>query len=66
MWNFHNELIDSTDYGGLLGSIHADKNYVIISDTMLRFLAPTQLRSMIDNHKMICGCDICNTSNYFQ
>ena len=33
---------------------------------MLRSLAPTQLRLMIDNHKMMCGCAICNTSKYMQ
>ena len=30
-------------------------NDVIISDTMLRSLAPPQLRPMTDNHKIICG-----------
>ena len=33
---------------------------------MLRYLAPTQLRPMIDNHKMMCGCAICNTYKYMQ
>ena len=33
---------------------------------MLRSLSPTQLRPMTDHHKMMCGCDICNTSKYFQ
>ena len=33
---------------------------------MLRFLAPPQLCPMIDNHKMMCGCAICNTSKYSQ
>ena len=33
---------------------------------MLRQLAPPQLRPMTDNHKMMCGCAICNTSNYMQ
>ena len=66
MGQFHNELIASPDDGGLLGSIHAEKNDVIISNTMLRSLTPPQLRSMIDNHKMMCGCAICNTSKYMQ
>ena len=30
------------------------------------YLAPPQLRSMTDHLKMMCGCDICNTSNCFQ
>ena len=33
---------------------------------MLRSLAPPQLRPMTDNHKMMCGCSICNTSKYMQ
>ena len=33
---------------------------------MLRSLAPPQLRPMAENHKMRCGCDICNTSKYMQ
>ena len=40
MQQLHNELIASPDDGGLLGARHADINYVIISDTMLRSLAP--------------------------
>ena len=40
-----------TDVGGLLGSRHSDTNDVIISDTMLRSLAPPQLRPMIDHKK---------------
>ena len=33
---------------------------------MLRSLAPPQLCPMTDNHKMMCGCAICNTSKYMQ
>ena len=66
MRQLHNELIASPDYGGLLVAIHTDKDYVIISDTMLRSLSPPQLRPMKDNHKIMYGCAICNTSNYFQ
>ena len=55
-------LIASPDDGGLVGSRHAIKNDVIISDTMIRSLAPPKLRPMTDNHKMMCGCAICNTS----
>ena len=66
MRQLHNELIASPDDGGLLGSIHADKNDVIISDTMLRSLVSPKLLPMIDHYKMMCGCDICNTSKYFQ
>ena len=38
MRQFQNEIIASPDDGGLLGSRHAETNYVIFSDTMLRFL----------------------------
>ena len=66
MQQLHNELIASPDDGGLLGARHAKTNYVKISDTMLRSLVPPQLRPMTDNHKMMCGCAICNTSKYMQ
>ena len=39
---------------------------MIISDTIIRSLAPPQLRPMTDNNKMMCGCAICNTSKYMQ
>ena len=62
----HNELIASPDDGGLLGARYAITNDVIVSDTMLRSLAPPQLCPMTDNHNMMCGCAICNTSKYMQ
>ena len=66
MQQLENELIASHDNGGLVGARHAITNDVIISDTMLFSLAPPQLRPMTDNHKMMCGCAICNTSKYMQ
>ena len=33
---------------------------------MIRSLAPSQLRPIVDHHKTICGGVICNTSKYFQ
>ena len=66
MIQLNNEIIASLDDGGLLGFRHSDTNDVIISDTMLCSLAPTQLRPMAYHHKMMCGCAICNTSKYFQ
>ena len=60
MQQLHNDLIASPDYGVLLGARHTDTNDVIISDTMLRSLVPPQLRPMIDHHKMMCGCAMCN------
>ena len=66
MQQLHNDLIVSPEFVGLLGARHANPNDVIISDTMLCALAPPQLRPMIDHHKMMGGCAICNTSKYFQ
>ena len=66
MRQLQNELIASPDDGGLVGARHAITNDVIISYTMLRSLAPLQLRPMTDNHKTMCGCAICNTSKYMQ
>ena len=66
MRQLHNELIASPDDGGLLGARHAITNDVIISDTMISYLSPPQLRPMTDNHKMMCVCAICNTSKYMQ
>ena len=66
MRQLHNELIVSPDDGGLLGAKYAKINDVISSDTMLRYLAPPQLIPITDHHKMMCGCAICNASNYFQ
>ena len=66
MRQLHNEIIASPDDGDLVGARHAITNDVIISDTMLRSLAPPRLRPMTDNHKMMCGCAICNTSKYMQ
>ena len=51
MRQLHNELIDSPDDGGLVGARNAITNNVIISDTMLRSLAPPQLRPMTYNQK---------------
>ena len=62
----HNDIIASPDYVGLLVARHANTNDVIISDIMLCSLAPPQLRIMKYHHKMMCVCDVCNTSKYFQ
>ena len=65
MQKLHKEIIASPDDGGLLESKNSYTNDMIISDTMLRSLAPPQLRPMTNNHKMMCGCAIFNTSNNF-
>ena len=46
----YNELIASLDYVVLLGCRHADTNYMVISDTMICSLTPSQLRT-IKNHQ---------------
>ena len=66
MQQLHNDRIASQDYGGLIVAIHANTNDVIISDIMLCSLEPPQLRPITDHQKMMCGCAICNTSNYFK
>ena len=66
MRQLYNELIASPYDGGLLGAIHANKNDLIMSDTILRSLSPLQLSPITDHHKMMRGCAICNTSNYFK
>jgi hypothetical protein len=66
MRQLHNELIAPPEDGGLVGARHKDTNEVVISDTMLRSLAPPQLRPMTDSHKIMCGCEICNTTKYLQ
>ena len=66
MRQLQDELIASPDCGGFLGARNANTNYVIIRDTIIRFLAPHQLSPMTYHHKIICGYFICNTSNYFQ
>ena len=43
MRQLQNEIIASPDDNALLGSRHDDTNYLIISDTMIRYLAPPQL-----------------------
>ena len=66
MRQLQNDIIASIDNGGLIGARNTNTNYVIISDTMFRFLAPLQLLPMTNNYKMRCGCDICKTSKYFK
>ena len=52
MRRLHNDIIGSPNDGGLLGARHAEKNDVIISDTMLTSLAPPQLCSMTYHQKI--------------
>ena len=49
MQQLHNEIIASPDDGGLVGDRNSKTNDVIISDTMLCSLVPSQLRPKTDN-----------------
>ena len=66
MKQLNNDIITRPDDGVLLGSKHANTNDLIISDTMLRSLAPPQLHPMTYNQKRMCGCAICNNSKCSQ
>ena len=66
MRKLQNELIASPDDVGLVGARHAITNGVIISDTMLHYLAPPQLLPKKNNHKVMCGCVICDATKYMQ
>ena len=61
MQQLQNELIASPYDEVLLGARQADTNDVIVSDTMISYLALPQLRPMTDHQKMMCGCAIFNT-----
>ena len=52
MQQLQNEISTSPDYGGLIGSRHANTNNVIISDKMIRSLATLQLHPMKENQKL--------------
>jgi hypothetical protein len=63
----HNDLLSPPNEGGLVGARDAFTNEAVItSDTMLQAIAPRELRQMSDRHKLMCGCEYCNTSKYLQ
>jgi hypothetical protein len=66
MRQLHNELLASPQDGGLAGARDVVTKEAVISDTMLRSIAPPQLRQMSDRHKLMCGCEYCTTSKYLQ
>ena len=58
----HNQCIKHPDQGGFPGACDwSDPNNpkVLLSDTMLRALAPRNLVKMTDSQKMLCGCETC-------
>jgi hypothetical protein len=67
MRQLHNELLAPPNDGGLVaGARDVLTKEAVISDTMLRSIAPPQLRQMSDRHKLMCGCEYCTTSKYLQ
>ena len=66
MCQWHNELILSPDKCGLTGLRNPVTGKVIISETMLVYIAPPQLRQMTNYNKVMRGCSIYNTSTYPQ
>ena len=66
MRQLHNDIIASLDDVGLVGTIHYITNDVIFSDKMICSLAHPQVLPVTDNHKMMCGSAICNTSKYMK
>jgi hypothetical protein len=61
----HNDLILPPKDGGLAVARDVSGN-VIISDTSLRRLLPTELRVATESHKQLCGCEICLTARSHQ
>jgi hypothetical protein len=58
----HNDLLGK---GGLPEARDSNQN-VLISDTRLRTILPTELRAATDSHKQMCGCQYCLTTRFLQ
>ena len=54
----HNNLVSATIYGGLKEA-RDENDKIIISDSILRSLMPTQLKTMYLRYKVMCGCECC-------
>ena len=52
----HNSLVIDPNYGGLKYARDEDDN-IVISDSKLRSLFPTQLKQMSARYKVMCGCE---------
>ena len=52
----HNRMVSPPQEGGLKEEIYVDNN-TIISDCILRYIMPPQLKKMFERYKVICGCE---------
>ena len=57
----HNSLVSYTNDGGLKYSRDEDDN-IIISDSTLRSLLPTQSKQISEQYKVMYGCKCCISS----
>ena len=57
----HNNLVNDTKYGGLKEARDED-DHILISDSPLRSLLPTQLKNISSRYKVVCGCECCISS----
>ena len=54
----HNNLVSDPNYGGLKDARDEDGK-IIISDSTLCLLLPSQLKKMSARYKIMCGCECC-------
>ena len=54
----HNSLVSDPNDGGLKDARYEDDN-IIISDSTLRSLLPSQLKRKPEQYKFMCGCECC-------
>ena len=57
----HNSLVSDPNYGGLKDYTDEENN-IIISDSTLRTLLPSQLKKISARYKVVCGCE-CSISD---
>ena len=53
----HNNLIKSKNEGGLEEVWNGKK--LLVSDTGLRYMIPTNVKKLTSRYKQICGCEVC-------
>ena len=57
----HNSMASTPEEGGLKEARDAENN-IIISDSNLRNILPTQLKNINSRYKVMCGCGYCISS----
>ena len=57
----HNSMMSPTE-GGVLKETKYAENNIIISDSTLISIIPTQLKKMSAGFKSMCGCECCVSS----